>query len=368
VNPPQGNPLEVIPPAGSSLANLLGANPPQDNPPATNPPVGNDTPPSSTSGDSDDTSEDTSDDDSDDDQVHLGANMSPAQWTSFQNAWSLYKDQQKEYSAQMDAIDKVKDWVRKTVSRHYQKTSCLPTATLRSWYRRLKENVGTTNRQTKAQAREAYKKAVKPLASVPKDFPAWITAWEQAIAAGQEKKVAATLQCSDWFEDFTDAVSPVMESWVLAYSITKSQEIDDDTLSYRQVANDFRKAVRSKRPGKRSPFAKGSFGSTFGGQEDEAADQSGSEKKAKGQKKRKRSREEDGGNQSSRPSCKACGQFHPFPKCFYAFPHKAPDTWHENPAVRKTYEANLQADPALAEQIKRMRKEKETGQSEKNND
>src|SRR5437762_759930 len=106
-----------------------------------------------------------------------------------------------------------------------------------------------------AQAREAYKKAVKPLANVPKDFPAWITAWEQAIAAGQKKIVAATLQSSDWFEDFTDAVSPVMESWVLAYSITKSEEIDDDTLSYRQVANDFRKAIRSKRPrsGQNSP-------------------------------------------------------------------------------------------------------------------
>ena len=159
-----------------------------------------------------------------------------------------------------------------------------------------------------------------------------------------------------------------MESWILAYSITKSQEIDDDTLSYRQVANDFRKAVRSKRAGKRSPFAKGSFGPTFGGQEDEAAGQSESEKKAKDQKKRKRPCDEDGGNQTSRPTCKACGQFHPFPKCYYAFPHKAPDFWRENPTLRKIYESNLQADPALAEQIKRMRKKKETGQSEKKDD
>jgi hypothetical protein len=70
------------------------------------------------------------------------------------------------------------------------------------------------------------------------------------------------------FDDFLNAVISVKPSWVEAYyRLTKAAEVEHSTLSYRTLANDFRKAVKLPGPNARSSrIAKGPFGPTFAGQ------------------------------------------------------------------------------------------------------
>ena len=190
--------------------------------------------------------------------------------SNFQLALSYYKAQKDLYDGERDALDKLQTWMTKTVASNYAQTCFDYSEGIKEWYGKLKEQVSMNEHSIKREIKASYRQAVRPLSKPPKDFEAWITNWEQVMAKGINRDIPFAKDVDEWFDDFLNAVISVKPSWVEAYRLTKAAEVELSTLSYRTLANDFRKAVKLPGPNARSSrIAKGSFGPTFAGQEAE---------------------------------------------------------------------------------------------------
>jgi hypothetical protein len=148
------------------------------------------------------------------------AGLSPESQKAFQFAYNYSLEEEKRYVAQNKSIDKVKEWIRKTVSPNYPRTCCKPTESIKDWYKNWRKHAGISEYEAETETREEYKKAIKPM---PKP-----------------------------------------------YSIMEMSEVRNKN-SYRTLANDFREAVRlltiASNPTK---VAKGSFGPVFADEDSEA--------------------------------------------------------------------------------------------------
>ena len=105
-----------------------------------------------------------------------------------------------------------------------ERTCCRPTESIKDWYEKLKEHAGISEYEAETETREKYKRATKPIGK-PKDILSWTTAWEQAMAAAQEKGLSAAMNPIEWFDDFMMAVRPVMPNWAEPYRIMKKSEV-----------------------------------------------------------------------------------------------------------------------------------------------
>ena len=296
------------------------------------------------------------------------AEMTADARAAFNIDFSIYKEESKDYTDEKDAIDKLKSWVHKTVSKHYIQAACAPEDDLHNWYANLKEHVGVTDAQLKVRARDRYREAVKPLAKAPKNWNAWILQWETAMANAQGKKLAVVAEAAEWFDDLAAALKTTMPDWVNAFLISHKQKIDDNELSYRIVANSLRDKARTLDTRTGSRVAKGTFGPTFAGGEDKPDGEdtemrdtgdrltsgAGSRKKKSNSGKRKRTATTG----ESDKTCKACYGYHPLEECFYVFEDKRTEWFKERQAVRRIVDANLKMNPALMEEIKKLQRVK----------
>lgn len=73
----------------------------------------------------------------------------------------------------------------------------------------------------------------------------------------------------EWVADFLTAIRPLKEHWARTYKMIRQQEIENGTLTYRELARDFREEVAST-PSKQL-VAKGAFGPSFADQDDQRA-------------------------------------------------------------------------------------------------
>ena len=60
------------------------------------------------------------------------------------------------------------------------------------------------------------------------------------MASAQDKKLPVTKDHEEWFDDFMDAVNSVLPNWVPGYRSVKMTDVNENSLSYRTIANDFR--------------------------------------------------------------------------------------------------------------------------------
>ena len=81
----------------------------------------------------------------------------------------MYQHNFKIYTAETEAIDKLRNWVLRTTSEHLIRTSCDLEDTIKGWYRKLKEQVGVLDIKLTRDARSLYKAANKPLTKALKD-------------------------------------------------------------------------------------------------------------------------------------------------------------------------------------------------------
>lgn len=294
--------------------------------------------------------------------------------TSFQLSLSFYKAEKDLYDAERDALDKLQTWMTKTVTPRYMETCFEYSETVRVWYENLKKQVGTNEYTIKREIKDTYKHAIKPLTKSPKDIEVWIANWEQVMAKGSDREILFAKDVDEWFNDFLNAVNTLEPLWTKAYRLTKSEEVEKGTLSYRTLANDFRKAVQASRTdAKPSRVAKGSFGPTFAQQhaEEETYASDASIKAMPRWKRQSNKRTPDsqeamaagkGKRRHSRAflptgrQCRACEQRHDFRSCFYLFPNKAPEGFKPKGLVKQRVEENLKNDNSLAEEVKRLRK------------
>jgi hypothetical protein len=298
------------------------------------------------------------------------AEMTTAARQAFQLDWTLYQHEFKTYTAEREAIDKLRNWVLKTTSEHLIRTACDPKDTLKGWYEKLKEQVGVSANKLKRDARSLYKAANKPLTKAPRDALAWLNNWEEAVTLAKEKKVPEAQQSDIWFEDFSLAIRGFMKEWIVAYEMLHATEIEDGTLTFRKLANDLRKELlkgSTQTPKAGRVVAKGAFGPSFADLDDndQSKDTEEEREKAKGKSKRKMTTGE------SSAKCPACGlQGHTLANCLYVFPEKAKRKFYPREDRQEEVNKKLKEDDQLRKEVDRLKgkRQKEGKTTESRND
>lgn len=299
---------------------------------------------------------------------------------AFNMAWSYYQDDLKLFEKQQEYIRKLKEWISANVSAHLQKTCCKSSDSLPKWYENLRKAAGITKRLEDANARAKYHEALKP--PKLKDLPTWVDEWEQAMTTAKDKEVLATTRVSEWFEDFLVVLRGLIPMWAEAYSVNKDPMVDDNSLDFRTVANDLRKVASQY--AKKAKLAKGSFGPTFAGEEDQhvsgsqenpVADNEDKKSSKRKRKEKRRSKKKQGKDNpeseelstSEAPPvkrrsdqekvCRACQGFHYTQNCFYVFQKKAPESWTPNPRIQKLVDKALKENQSLKDDVDRWMKD-----------
>ena len=285
------------------------------------------------------------------------AEMTSAARQAFQLDWTMYQHEFKIYTAEREAIDKLRNWVLKTASEHLIRTACDPEDTLRGWYRKLKEQVGVSATKQMSEARSRYKEANKPLTKAPKDPLAWLNAWEEAVTLAKEKKVPEAQMSNVWFEDFSFTIRGFMKEWIISYEMLHATEIENGTLTFRKLANDLRKELlKSSTPRAGRVIAKGAFGPSFADSDDTEHPKSKDDEpgKTKGKNKRKMTTGE------SSAKCPACGlQGHTVENCLYVFPEKAKGRFRAREDRLEQVNKRLQEDDQLRKEVDRLKGKKQ---------
>jgi hypothetical protein len=268
---------------------------------------------------------------------------------------TYYQQEIKAYNKEQDSIKELKAWVGKTTTDHLRRTCCKPQGALKSWYTKLKEQVGISDSKLTLDARAQYRAATKQLSKAPRDPLAWLDTWEQAVTQAKEKDVPEAQRTLTWFEDLSNAIRGFMKEWVVAYEMLHATEIENGTLTFRKLANDLRKELlKSSTPKTGRVVAKGAFGPSFAESDDTEQPKEDEQEKKKGKSKRKMTTGE------SSAKCPACGlQGHTLENCLYVFPERTKRKF--NPRTDRQEEVNkkLQEDNQLQKEVNRLRGKKQ---------
>jgi hypothetical protein len=201
---------------------------------------------------------------------HTGLITQSPTYVDYQLRWQVYQTHLKLYLEENKSIRNVKDWMRKTISPHYQRICCKPSESLKDWYNALKGHLSVSRTKVIRDAQEEYNLAIR--APKLKDLNSWIQNWEKAIDHAIKKELPILLSVIDWMEDFMNAVQFIVPIWVESYKIMKKMEIEDNSLTAETVTLDFREATcHLIKGGRIAKIGKGSFGPTFNADKDNDA-------------------------------------------------------------------------------------------------
>lgn len=272
-----------------------------------------------------------------------------------------YKQFESPYNAQRQSVKKLRDWILKTVSTEYKGTCCEINQSIATWFENLQARCGQSVKTDRKDARKGYRQA---LASGPKTIKVaqtWITTWENVMAKARKEKVPETMETSTWIDDFFDTVEPIAEQWVTSYRMNKEKAIETGKLGFRDVGNDFRRMLTSKAPMK-GRAAKGAFNTSYAGARGEAPEGEGDAQSAEDHPPRRDGDTNPGAKRNKRKStakeaheaecCPACSLIHALPRCYYAFPEKAPAGFKLNQKRLVDKGRIAEADPDLQAKIR----------------
>jgi hypothetical protein len=140
----------------------------------------------------------------------------------------------------------------------------LQTDILGTYGENLKDAAGINTYIETNNARRQYCDALKPPRNL-KEFDKWIDNWEKAMDIANSKDIEVTKAAAEWFSDLIGTLEKILPTWSEAYELTRTHEVENNTLVYRTVTNDLRRVVEKERH-KGWKLAKGSFGPTFAGE------------------------------------------------------------------------------------------------------
>ncbi|TXB96780.1 hypothetical protein FocTR4_00012038 [Fusarium oxysporum f. sp. cubense] len=163
----------------------------------------------------------------------------------------IYSLKETAYRETKKQEQKLVEFVLKTVSAMYQKTSCVTGDRLDKWYQELRRSGVVYNERLRPEARDKYHKAV--------------TEWETTMAEAISKKVPDALDVQCWAEDLNRAIYHVLPSWASTFRQHRRPQILNNSLNYREVAADIRyKAKMANASGRPSGIKRGAFAATYG--------------------------------------------------------------------------------------------------------
>ncbi|OJD09962.1 hypothetical protein ACJ73_09998 [Blastomyces percursus] len=103
----------------------------------------------------------------------------------------IHEYKQRQFDTQSNGIQRLKDWMEKTVSSTLEKVHFKPREPILHGMQVSENSAGATGTISMEIAVGKYKKAIKP-PSKPTDLSTWISEWENAMTLGTDKKVGAT--------------------------------------------------------------------------------------------------------------------------------------------------------------------------------
>lgn len=308
-----------------------------------------------------------------------------------------YNQDQKDYDRDLRAyqheqalVKEIKDWIMETVSQGLMET-CEAHQDLRTWYTNLRDSVGATTTEQQNEARAKYQTILAKAPKAAKDFPHWITDWEQATHKAQKRGIGGLDNPNVWFNDLSNTIQPALKTWYSTYYGTYKDKLRLQTLAIREVAKDLREEVSrqnllqlaAKKPESSTPTrTEGVFGPTFGNDTDPAdqpdPDQDDPQQAKSSSKRSSKKRPSD--QTESKPkkkksgpkatqdkdqdNCEACGGKHKLSGCFYANPSKAPARFKGNPVIRDAVAYRLSKDRKLLDKLASLKDKDEPSESD----
>lgn len=299
---------------------------------------------------------------------------------TYQSERKDYDQDYREFEQQHQWIDKVKNWVSDTVDKSLKASSCDPEQDLRSWYTNLRDSVGASQTEQQNAALAKYQKILATVPKASKNFPTWLTDWEQATHEAQTRGIGGLDNPNVWFNNLCLAIDPVLATWVSNYQGIYQDKLDDKTLSIRTVAKNLRTEVsrRGYQPPARGPVPRakgGAYGPTYDDDHNQAdqpdqeqdpdqeGQQAGPSRPRRNRKRKsdqtgppaKKIKPQDDRDQSNSPSCEACGgSWHNWPKCYYVFPSRAPADFEFRPLIQDAVKYRL-TKPEWKDKLKALK-------------
>ncbi|TXB98351.1 hypothetical protein FocTR4_00012983 [Fusarium oxysporum f. sp. cubense] len=176
----------------------------------------------------------------------------------------IYSLKETAYRETKKQEQKLVEFVLKTVSATYQKTSCVTGDRLDKWYQELRRSGVVYNERLRPEARDKYHKAVHTAPKINK-LNEWVTEWETTMAEAISKKVPDALDAQCWAEDLNRAMYHVLPSWASTFRQHRRPQILNNSLNYREVAADIRyEAKMANASGRPSGIKRGAFAATYG--------------------------------------------------------------------------------------------------------
>jgi hypothetical protein len=278
------------------------------------------------------------------------------------NSYMFLKKEFKDYRTN---LDKLTDWITSTTGTSIRESCCDEDKTIDEWYLALKQTGSPYEEVQVVHLRTKYQAAIKPLTRMPRKFNEWLTEWESIMAEGQRIKYPEAINATFWARDLAKALQNILGSWSSTFLSINRTKIHTNDLHFRQVAAELHEHWSSLYQQPPSRIAKGSF-PTFGQSNDTVPydlenepDADSSDQPMKKKQRSKKRKRVDTTDATSRTRCMACQARHPLRECYYAFPHLVPEGWTPRPAATRLVADRIKQDTSLAEEIKRLRKDKD---------
>ncbi|KAK2670117.1 hypothetical protein RAB80_014254 [Fusarium oxysporum f. sp. vasinfectum] len=299
----------------------------------------------------------------------------------------IYSLKETSYRETKKQEQKLVEFVLKTVSSTYQKTSCVTGDRLDKWYQELRRSGVVYNERLRPEARDKYHKAVHTAPKINK-LNEWVTEWETTMAEAISKKVPDALDAQCWAEDLNRAMYHVLPSWASTFRQHRRPQILNNSLNYREVAADIRyEAKMANASGRPSGIKRGAFAATYGAASrndrpaitdrdndtievqgdasDWATDETSyAHRDTRGQGRGRRARGGGRGVSTKRkraettvnpnpdgPTCRGCLGFHDWKGCWYLFPAQKAEGWEPNQAIQRLINDRLKNDIGLGSSI-----------------
>ncbi|KAL5591149.1 hypothetical protein FOBRF1_014706 [Fusarium oxysporum] len=190
--------------------------------------------------------------------------LTPEGRAEYEHDLRIYSLKETAYRETKKQEQKLVEFVLKTVSATYQKTSYVTGDRLDKWYQEIRRSGVVYNERLRPEAHDKYHKAAQITPKI-NNLNDWVTQWETTMAEAISKKVPDALDAQCWAADLNRAMYHVLPSWASTFRQHRRPQILNNTLNYREVAADIRYEAKMANPsGRPSGIKRGAFTATYG--------------------------------------------------------------------------------------------------------